>query len=133
MPGPIRVEVHVTGRDTGGAFCLLVDHPPVGWSLPAHRHEHESETIHVVEGRFEMVVAGVRTEVGPGESVHVPRGVEHSGATIGDVPGRRVIVFAPAGMERFFLSAGSPDPGASADAGRMMRLAHEHGWRFTSP
>jgi len=58
MPGGVRTEIHLTGADTGGAFCLLVDHPPAGWSLPAHIHEDAAETIHVIEGEFEMTIDG---------------------------------------------------------------------------
>ncbi|MBS1891542.1 MAG: hypothetical protein JST59_09620 [Actinobacteria bacterium] len=36
MPGGVRTEIHLTGDETGGAFCLLVDHPHAGWSLPPH-------------------------------------------------------------------------------------------------
>ena len=38
MPGGVRTEIQLHGEDTGGAFCLLLDQPPAGWSLPAHLH-----------------------------------------------------------------------------------------------
>ena len=60
-------------EDTGGEFCLLVDHPPAGWSLPAHRHRNEAETIYVVEGEFEMEIDGTRSRLSPGQAVHVPQ------------------------------------------------------------
>jgi len=41
MPGGVRTEIHLAAEDTEGAFCLIVDHPPAGWSLPAHRHRSE--------------------------------------------------------------------------------------------
>ena len=50
MPDPTRTEIHLAAEDAAGAFCLLVDHPPAGWSLPPHRHRNEAETIHVIEG-----------------------------------------------------------------------------------
>ena len=131
MPGGLRVEVHLGADDTDGAFCLMVDHPPPGWFLPPHRHENEAETVCVSAGRFEMTVDGVRTELGPGDVVHVPRGVEHSGRSLAGEPGRRVLVFSPAGMERFFLEAGSAEPHGDLDLLRMGRLAQQHGWRFS--
>ncbi len=63
MPGGVRTEIQLTGEDTGGAFCLLVDHPPAGWSLPPHRHHQEAETIHIVEGDFEMEIDGARSRL----------------------------------------------------------------------
>ena len=132
MPGALRVVVHLQGSDTAGAFCVIEDHPPPGWALPTHWHQNESETTYVVEGRFEIVVAGARRVLERGDVAHVPRGIEHSGAALGDRPGRRVLVFAPAGIERFFLQAGSVDPATEFDAERIYALAKEHGWRFAS-
>ncbi len=132
MPGRVRTEIHLTGEDTGGAFCLLVDHPPAGWSLPAHRHRNEAETIHVVEGVFEMEVDGRRSRLARGQTLHVPRGVIHSGANIGDQPGLRVLLFSPAGMERFIAEAGAPEPDSEIDAARTLASATRHGWEFIS-
>ncbi len=132
MPGRVRTEIHLTGEDTGGAFCLLVDHPPAGWSLPAHRHRNEAETIHIVEGDFEMEVDGRRVRLSPGETVHVPRGVIHSGANSGDRPGLRVLLFSPAGMEQFFAEAGAPEPDGEIDGARTLASATRHGWEFIS-
>ena len=130
LPGPLRVEVRLGARETGGSHCLLIDHPPPGWTLPAHRHANESETILVEAGRFEMVIDGVRSELGPGDLRHVPRGVEHAGRALGDAPGRRTIVFAPAGIERFFLVAGTEQPEPEPDLARLLAAAERHGWRF---
>ncbi|HME02226.1 MAG TPA: cupin domain-containing protein [Solirubrobacteraceae bacterium] len=130
MPGDVRTEIHLAGEDTGGSFCLLVDHPPAGWSLPAHRHRNEAETIHVVEGDFELEIAGERTRLSAGESIHIPRDTIHSGANIGQKPGRRVLLFSPAGMERFFLEAGSPTSDGDTDPAAVLASAIRHGWEF---
>src|ERR1700761_5683350 len=89
MPGGVRTEVHLTGEDTGGFFCLLVDEPPAGWLLPAHLHTEAAETIHIIEGEFEMTIDGEIERLGAGETVHIPPGVVHSGANVGEGPGRR--------------------------------------------
>jgi quercetin dioxygenase-like cupin family protein len=132
MPGGVRTEVHLTGEDTGGAFCLLVDEPPAGWSLPPHRHRNEAETIHVVNGAFWMEVEGQPLRLEAGQTVHVPCGVVHAGGTLGDEPGRRVIVFSPAGLERFFLEAGAPAPGEEAGRAEALEAATRHGWEFVT-
>lgn len=130
MPGGVRTEVHLAAADTDGAFCLLVDHLPRGWSLPPHRHRDEAETIHILDGEFEMVLDGARSRLSAGQTVHVPRGVIHSGANIGERPGRRVVVFSPAGMERFFLQAGSSAAGDEIDLEAVLTSAVRHGWEF---
>jgi quercetin dioxygenase-like cupin family protein len=130
MPGGTRTEIHLTGADTGGAFCLLVDHPGPGWSLPPHIHNDAAETIHVIEGEFEMTVDGATERLGPGATIHVPAGVVHAGANVGSTPGRRLLTFAPAGMEEFFREAGAPSPDVEADRAATLDAALRHGWRF---
>jgi quercetin dioxygenase-like cupin family protein len=130
MPGGVCTEIHLTARDTDGAFCLLVDYPPVGWSLPAHRHHNEAETIHIVDGEFEMEVDGQRSLFSAGETVHVPRGAVHSGANIGQQTGRRVVIFSPGGMECFFLEAGAPTSESQIDLAAALAAAVRHGWEF---
>ncbi|MFT3863696.1 MAG: cupin domain-containing protein [Solirubrobacterales bacterium] len=130
MPGGVRTEIHLNGEDTGGFFCLLVDEPPPGWSLPAHLHAEAAETIHVVAGEFEMTIAGEVERIGAGETVHIPPGVVHSGANVGAETGRRLLTFSPAGMEDFFLEAGTRTPEAEVDRRAALAAARRHGWEF---
>jgi uncharacterized RmlC-like cupin family protein len=130
MPGAVRTEVHLGGGDTGGAFCLLVDQPPAGWSLPAHLHRGSAETIHIVEGEFEMDVDGHRSRLVAGQTVHVPAGVVHAGGNVGAKPGRRIVIFSPAGMEKFFLEAGAPTEDGEVDPASALASATRHGWEF---
>jgi mannose-6-phosphate isomerase-like protein (cupin superfamily) len=130
MPGGVRTEIHLGTQDTDGAFCLLIDNPPAGWSLPPHRHSNEAETIHIVSGEFEMEIDGKRSRVTAGETVHIPRGVIHSGTNVGQDTGRRVLLFTPAGMERFFLEAGASTPDSVIDPAATVAAATRHGWEF---
>lgn len=107
MPGGVRTELHLDGQQSDGVFCLLVDHPPVGWSLPAHLHHGVAETIQIVEGEFEMMVGGQQSRLVAGQTACVPPGVIHAGGNIGRATGRRIVMFSPAGMEDFFLEVGT--------------------------
>ncbi len=132
MPGAVHTEIHLDAHDTAGAFCLLVDRPPVGWSLPTHRHLHEAETIHIVEGEFEIVRGGVPCKLSAGETIHIPRGVMHASANVGAGEGRRVVIFSPAGLERFFLEAGAPAADQEVDGAAALASALRHGWEFAA-
>jgi quercetin dioxygenase-like cupin family protein len=132
MPGDVRTEIHLTGEDTAGAFCLLADRLPAGWALPPHRHIGAAETMHVLGGAMAVVVDGEERVAEAGETVHVPRGVVHSSRNAGAEPLRRVVIFSPAGMERFFLEAGAGAPGET-DARAALVAAMRHGWEFVSP
>jgi quercetin dioxygenase-like cupin family protein len=130
MPGGVRTEVHLTGEESGGAICMLVDQPPAGWSLPPHRHAKEAETIHVLEGEFELDIEGRRSRLGPGQTAHIPAGVVHAGANVGPGAGRRIVLFSPAGIEGFFLEVGSAKPGREAGLAATAASAARHGWEF---
>jgi quercetin dioxygenase-like cupin family protein len=130
MPGGVPVEIHLSGEQTEGAFCMLVDHPPVGWSLPPHRHRDAAETIHIIEGDFEMVLGGQPLRQSAGQTIHVPRGVIHSGANVGARPGRRAVIFSPAGMEDLFLEVGVRRAEDQIDPAVALAAATRHGWEF---
>jgi quercetin dioxygenase-like cupin family protein len=132
MPGGVRTEIHLAGQDTGGAFCLLVDHPPAGWSLPPHRHANEAETIHIIEGTFEIHLDGIPTQLSAGETIHIPQGVTHSTCNIGKQSGRRIVLFSPASMEHFFLEAGQPTEDSEPDLAAVLASATRHGWQFAT-
>jgi quercetin dioxygenase-like cupin family protein len=131
MPGDVRTEVHLTGEQSGGALCLIVDEPPAGWALPPHSHRNESETIHVLEGRFELTIAGDLSVLGPGDTAHVPARVVHSGGNIGPEVGKRVVIFSSAGIEGFWLEIGKPGAGPTFDTADVLAAAQRWGWEFS--
>lgn len=130
MPGGVRTEVHLGAADTGGAFCLLVDQPPAEWLLAPHLHRGIAETIHVVEGEFEMELDGKKSPLAAGQTVHVPADVVHSSANVGETPGRRIVMFSPAGMEAFFLELGTAASGVYVNPVEALAAATRHGWEF---
>lgn len=109
---------------------MLIDEPPAGWALPTHRHRDEAETIHVLEGRFEMDIAGEPRELRTGETIHIPAGVDHGGRNSGDQHGRRVVIFSPGGMERFFLEVGQERADTEFDLEAAIGAATRFGWEF---
>jgi mannose-6-phosphate isomerase-like protein (cupin superfamily) len=48
-------------------------------------HVHEMDKIDaVVSGKFAVTMEGETVELGPGDAVHVPRGVAHQARVVGD-------------------------------------------------
>ena len=121
-----RLEVHLTGADTGGSLCLAVDFPSPSFQLVPHRHRNEDETIHIVRGTFEFMLDGETRTIAAGDTVHVPRGTVHGIRNVGEEPGHRVLAFHPAGIEGFFLGA------AETDRRDLPALAKRYGWEFVS-
>jgi uncharacterized cupin superfamily protein len=130
MPGSVRTEIHLGSEQTAGAFCLLVDHPPPDWSLPAHRHRAQAETIYIIEGEFAMEIEGEQAHLSAGQAIHVPRGAVHAGGNVGPQSGRRVVIFSPAGLERFFVEVGAVAPGAEVDWAAVAASGARYGWEL---
>lgn len=108
--------------DTEGAFSLLLSRAPAGDMAPLHVHDGESESFFVLAGKYRIQCGGEEFEAGEHDFVFLPRGVPHAWQVVGDVPGTKLILTAPGGIETFFddLSTGAS----------MEELAHRHGIRF---
>lgn len=63
--------------------------------FPWHVHENEDEFFLVWKGRFRVEFRDAVVEMGPGEGVVVPRGVEHRTAADEEA---QVLCFEPAGV-----------------------------------
>jgi mannose-6-phosphate isomerase-like protein (cupin superfamily) len=59
-----------------------------------HHHDHEDELFLVHRGRFRMEFRDRTVDLGPGEMIVVPRGVEHRPVADEEV---EVVLFEPAG------------------------------------
>ena len=59
-----------------------------------HHHEHEDELFLGVKGRFRLEFRDKSVEIGPGDFIIVPRGVEHRPVAEEEV---EVVLFEPAG------------------------------------
>ncbi|MDF2775520.1 MAG: Cupin domain protein [Geminicoccaceae bacterium] len=59
-----------------------------------HHHEHEDEMFLVHRGRFSMELRDRMVELGPGDFIVIPRGVEHRPVAEEEV---EVVLFEPAG------------------------------------
>ena len=127
-----ELEIHLTGEDTGGSLCLVVDHPSPGSHLVEPRHVGEDETIHIVEGTFAFLLGDETRELRAGDTVHVPRGTVHGIRNSGGETGRRVLVFRPAGVEGLFRAAGTAEPGQQTEPAELRSLFQKYGWELVN-
>jgi quercetin dioxygenase-like cupin family protein len=108
IPNPIggRMGLKIRDEDTSGAYSIHDNTIPPGSPGPRpHIHRHHEEAFYVLEGEL-TVRMGPRTITAPaGSFVLVPRGVVHQPSNPGTQPTRVLLIFSPAGMDRFFEEA----------------------------
>ncbi|MBL6644770.1 MAG: cupin domain-containing protein [Flavobacteriaceae bacterium] len=86
MPGYHGKMVH--GNQLTWAFWTVEK----GAVVPEHQHPHE-QIMHVVEGDFEFTLDGETKIFKPGDIVHIPSNLPHSGKAI--TPCKLMDVFSP--------------------------------------
>ncbi|MFE2752585.1 cupin domain-containing protein [Actinosynnema sp. NPDC059335] len=126
-------------HNTGPAFGLVEAVVPAGGGPPKHVHYHEDELFYVIDGRLELFTGEEAVIAEPGAFIYVPRGVTHSFTNAFTDDCRMLLMFLPAGKERFFLEMGvSADDGApppppeqyAIDRENAIRLAPKYGERY---
>jgi quercetin dioxygenase-like cupin family protein len=95
----------LSGKDTGGRFCLIDMHIPPGGGPPPHRHDFE-ESFVLLEGEIEATFRGEKSVVKQGETVHIPANAPHQFHNVSSSPARLLCICSPAGQEEFFAEVG---------------------------
>jgi quercetin dioxygenase-like cupin family protein len=129
-----------TAESTGGSLGLLEASVPPGCGPPAHTHASEDEALYILAGTLE-ISAGADTILAlPGDFVFMPRHTPHRFKNTGVDAARALILFAPAGFERFFEQAGAAArPGEQApppdddQRARVVEIASSHGVHIHTP
>ncbi|HEU4565525.1 MAG TPA: cupin domain-containing protein [Gemmatimonadaceae bacterium] len=120
----------LTRAHTAGPLTLGLAMVPPGGGPPPHR-EPGDEIFIIVEGRYEFVTDGRRTEVGPGGVVFVPAGCAHAFRNIGDTVGRHWTFNLSGDFDQLFEKSAAvfaaPGP---VDRARLVEIAREYGAEF---
>jgi quercetin dioxygenase-like cupin family protein len=116
-----------------GAMTILDSTAPVTTRPARHIHEREDETVIVLTGQCEFWVEGARLVKGPGETIFVPRGSEHTFRVLGDQPSRHLIVLTPGGFEGFFADMARGHCRIPEDVPEIEASARVHHMKITGP
>jgi quercetin dioxygenase-like cupin family protein len=127
--GALRIRFMIEGEQTDGAVAAFEFDVPAGAKLPgAHSHDAYDETIYVLDGVLTWTIEGVATEVGPGETLHIRRGVVHRFDNAGAVDARALAIVTPGilGPDYFrdvaaVMAAAAGGPPDLAAIGTVMR------------
>jgi mannose-6-phosphate isomerase-like protein (cupin superfamily) len=133
------MTVKATGETTGGAFDMIEELIPAGFSPPPHLHHREEECFYVLSGRLTFFYGDQTIAAGPGAFVVLPRDVLHTFRVEGTEPAHMLEINAPAGLVGFFRDMGEParertlPPPRPLDITKLHRVAHAYGCEIPSP
>ena len=123
------VRFLVEAEDSGGSVTVFEVDVPADARMPApHSHDGFEETVYGLSGRTTYTVAGETTEIGPGDSICIPRGVVHGFVNGGTEEARFLAIITPGifGAAYFrevaeVLAAAAGGPPDQALLGEVMR------------
>lgn len=117
---------------TAGTFSLLEAAEPPDFGPPMHIHTNAAEAFYVLEGLYRIFTEGRETACPAGSFVFIPAGVRH-GFRVGDRPGRKLNLYAPAAMVGYFDALSEAIRAGDADPGGLDVIARRFGMEVLGP
>lgn len=112
--GAALFQWYATTADTDGAYALAHATVAPGGEPPVHVHAREDETFHVLSGTVTFQRGMERIEAAAGDTVHLPRGIQHAFKVTSD-QARMLLVITPGGLEEAFRSTSIPTDARPGD------------------
>ena len=128
-----RFRVLLPSAATAGGICVVDSWAPATFGPPRHIHDDADETFVVLTGELIFWLEGETFRAGPGESVHIPRGREHTFRVTDDGPSRHLVILTPGGFEGFFADMAAGQFAIPEEMGPIEESAARHSLRFTGP
>ena len=133
-----RYTFLVTGAQSDGTYFILEALVPPGGGPPPHIHRREHESFYLLDGTVSLTVAGRTIRASKGDFAHIPRGTVHTFRNEGETMARMLVVFSPAGMEKYMEEvfepvgdrSAAPPPVTEVLIARMVAGAEKHGVEF---
>lgn len=130
--GALTIRFLVDGEESAGSVAMFEFDVPAGARVPiAHSHDGYEETIYGLEGVLTWTVEGVPRDVGPGETLCIPRGAVHHFDNTRDVDAKALAVVTPGilGPDYFREVAAVLDAAAGGppDLAAVVEVMRRHG------
>jgi quercetin dioxygenase-like cupin family protein len=133
-----RYTFLVTGAQSNGAYFIMEGIIPPGGGPPLHIHHREEESFYLLEGTLEITLGEKKFNAMTGDFIQIPRGTVHRFHNVGSTTARMLLLFSPAGMERYFEETLEPvqdrsaaiPPVTDAVIARLVSAGPKHGLEF---
>jgi quercetin dioxygenase-like cupin family protein len=101
---------------------------------PRHIHHDAEETFVILSGDVLFWLEGKEFTRGPGQTMFVPRGKQHTFRVVSDAPARHLIILKPGGFEGFFSEMAAQQlPYSRRLAGNSRLRSAHYQLSFTGP
>jgi quercetin dioxygenase-like cupin family protein len=132
--GGQRQAIIVGGPETGGRYALSHSTIATGGGALEHLHSREAESFYVTTGRLRFTIDGRTVILARGDFLHAEPGQKYSFEAL--EPSEVLILYAPAGLERFIEETGIADPQGYQrsidEAGAVLASAPGYGVHYTA-
>jgi len=132
MVGAMTIRFLTEGSETGGSVALFEFDVPAGARVPAgHSHDGYDETIYGLRGTLGWTIEGAQSELGPGETLFIPRGAVHRFENAGEVDASALAVVTPGILDpSYFREIGAilaAAAGGPPDFAALEEVMRRHG------
>src|SRR5438046_4823113 len=94
--GQMVIRFLLEGEQSAGSVAIFEFDVPAGAKVAAaHSHDGYGETIYGLEGVLTWTIEGTPTEVGPGETLFIPRDAVHHFDNSGESDARALAIVTP--------------------------------------
>ena len=131
--GPLSIRFLLTAEDSGGSIAAFEALVPGAQRLaaPGHSHDHYEETIYGISGVLTWTVDGRPIDVGPGQTLCIPRGAIHRFDNNGSQDAKVLCVITPAAIgPQFFRESAeviNAAAGGPPDRAKLAEIMLRHG------
>jgi quercetin dioxygenase-like cupin family protein len=132
--GQLGIRYLIDGSQSAsmGMFELTV--PPASNVPPPHSHTNNEELVYVLEGTLRYSVGADTRDLGPGQSMHTPRGTVHAFSNPFDSPARALIILSPdIGAQYFKDVAAVMNAGGPPDKAQLVSVMNRYGLVPSAP
>jgi quercetin dioxygenase-like cupin family protein len=127
--GAMAIRFLLEGVESGGSLAVFEFDVPAGAKVASpHSHDGYEETIYGLEGVLTWTLEGVPVDIGPGETLFIPRGAVHHFDNTHDGDAKALAVVTPGILSPDFfrevaavLDASAGGPPDVAALGEVMR------------
>ena len=102
--GSLELRFLVDEAQSSGKLVMFEMTVPPQARVPApHYHREVDEAVYVLEGTLTMSLDGQKRELGPGDSLFVPRGAVHGFENLAPTTARSLAVLTPGSIGRRYF------------------------------